>query len=139
MSLSNSKYWYENYLWKVFLYKVIPSLTWGSYSYIVSQTKKHMVGLVFHVRSQPVKPRYTNSQASKLMSMYHTHILHKKAFIFTHCKHTLFAVASLHKATFWGKITVLCKRGKVIWIIVKTFHLKSLSTVRRNTLNALLI
>jgi len=71
---------------------------------------KHMLGLVFHVRSQPVKHRYTNSQASKLMSMYHTHILHKKAFIFTHCKHTLFAVASLHKTTLWGKITVLYKK-----------------------------
>jgi hypothetical protein len=84
---------------------------------------KHLMGLVFHIRSQPVKHRYKNSQASKLMSMYHTHILHKMAFIFTHCKHTLFAVASLHRATLWGKITVLCKKRKSYMKSVKgTLH-----------------
>lgn len=59
-----------------------------------------------------IKQRYTNSQGSKLMTMYQTHKT-KNAFIFTKCTYTLFAGASLCKTILRGKITVLCKEGKL--------------------------
>jgi hypothetical protein len=75
---------------------------------------EQVLELVFNVRNEPVKHRHTNSQSSKLMSMYNICTV-KMVFIFIRCTHTLFAVASLYKATFFKQNHSSSKENKKLF------------------------